>query len=649
MSLALLQILLLWSIFLSARQAARQIEQTKQLGQEKLTSMATQVAHDIRSPLAALAAAEKDLSQLPEDTRITIRSSIRHIQDIANDLLAKNRAVSKGTDSQTTQLLSSLIDEMITEKRMQFRAKIGIDINGGLNGSSYGLFSKIQTTEFKRVISNLINNAVEVLGDQGKITITLKDTSEGQIQIRVQDNGKGIPPDILAKLGQRGETHGKTEGSGLGLYHARTSVESWGGRLEIESQLGRGTSVVITLPQADAPSWFVAELRLQPRSNVVVLDDDESIHRIWKGRAESARLSDSGVQLVHLSTPTDIRNWINKNATQTGPVQYLFDYELLGFKESGLDLIEELGLAGHSILVTSRYEEPAIRERCERLKVQFIPKGMAGFVPIRVVDPAPDAILIDDDNLVHLTWKASARRAKMTFLGFTSAEAFFKMAQDLAPSTPVYIDSFLGKDSQGQEVRGEEISKKISALGFKTIYLATGLTPENDKTFPWLTGIRGKEAPFNEPGFSRKTTAVAKLDEADYARIRNYFHDLLKPIQQTSNLLRGITNADAMELEEFLTALKKIPQKLEATRGNRDKIRGEMSPSELQLIHDLDQVALEGFEWIAQNVSRNFLPEEEGQTFQNSNELKSMVSTIQALSTRLSNGTSALLNQRNRG
>ena len=136
--------------------------------------IASQVAHDIRSPLAALTVAEKDFASLPEDTRVMIRSAVGRIRDIANHLIEKNRAASnsgtsihattqQAVEEATVQLLPSIIEGIITEKRMQFRPKMGIEIDGRLDASSYGLFALIQPGEFKRVLSNLVNNSVEAL------------------------------------------------------------------------------------------------------------------------------------------------------------------------------------------------------------------------------------------------------------------------------------------------------------------------------------------------------------------------------------------------------------------------------------------------------------------------------------------------------
>ncbi|MBF0106834.1 MAG: hypothetical protein HQM16_16095 [Deltaproteobacteria bacterium] len=74
---------------------------------------------------------------------------------------------------------------------------------------------------------------------------------------------------------------------------------------------------------------------------------------------------------------------------------------------------------------------------------------------------------------------------------FTNPADFFKQAGQFSRDTPVYIDSSLGAD-----VRGEEVSKDIYALGFKTIYLATGYKKDHFGEMPWITDVVGKTPPF---------------------------------------------------------------------------------------------------------------------------------------------------------
>ncbi len=493
---------------------SQEFQETKQNLQEQLKltlvgEIASQVAHDIRSPLAALDSVVNRMGQLPEQDRVFMRSAINRIKDIANDLLQKNqemvaasnvsgvnaaRAATKGGGGETlsTQLLSSLLDPLITEKRLQFRSKIGIEIDGRIDARSYGLFAKIKATEFKRVVSNLINNAVEVLGEKGSVVLSLSG-QDNQIEITVRDNGKGIAPEVLAKLGQRGETHGKAGGSGLGLYHARTSVELWGGAFRIESEVGKGTSVIMTLPQAPAPQWFVSTLSLLPGTSVVILDDDSSIHQIWQGRMDSLRVSEKQITVVHVSTPEQLRTWIQQNSAAAKQALYLADYELLGFQETGLMLIEELNLGPQSVLVTSRFEERQIMEGCKKLKVRLIPKGLAGFVPISfgVALESVDAILIDDDDLVHLTWKSAAKYAGKSIRVFLHPDQFFAVADTFGKSSPVYVDANLG-----QGIKGEDVAERIHKIGFTRVFLATGYEPEKYKQYKFLEAVLGKDPPF---------------------------------------------------------------------------------------------------------------------------------------------------------
>jgi signal transduction histidine kinase len=471
-----------------------------------LSHIAAQVAHDIRSPLAALDSVLKSTWNLPEEQRIMVRHAVNRIRDIANNLLEKNRQQDKeATDSAAgghhnvqnlmeVRLLSSVLDPVVTEKRLQFESKPGVNIDFELTQEAYGLFARIQPVEFKRVISNLINNAVEALGDGGSVDLKMLNDN-GNILLTVSDNGKGIPPEILAKLGQRGETYGKTGGSGLGLFHAKSAVENWGGSLAIASTLGKCTTVTIKLPAAEAPAGFVSVLELAAGMPVVVLDDDISIHQVWQGRFDSARVKESDIEIIHFSEPGKLREWVTKFPEKANRALYLFDYELLNYKETGLSLASELDLASKVILVTSRYEERGVIEESTRLGIRMIPKGLAGFVPIVIKSPpsgSKTAVLIDDDALVHMTWKVAARSAGVALQPFKHPADFFATCKTLSKDTPIYIDSDLG---EGQ--KGEEIAKTIYEKGFKTIYLETGHPPDSFPKMPWIKEVISKEPPWS--------------------------------------------------------------------------------------------------------------------------------------------------------
>ena len=244
--------------------------------QSAIVEIASQVSHDIRSPLAALKMVTDQLTNISEDKRILIRSSVNRINDISNELLSmgkeiknqKNLKVLKKNinpinNTLSVHLLSPLIDSIVSEKRVQYREKQSIEIEAEIN-NSYGLFANINATELKRTISNLITNAVESFNNNiGKVVVTVKKINDDEIGIIIQDNGRGIPEHILKKLGALGVSHGKEgtqSGSGLGVYHAKKTVEDSGGQFVIESNVGVGTTIKMTFKKSIAPKWFVEKL-----------------------------------------------------------------------------------------------------------------------------------------------------------------------------------------------------------------------------------------------------------------------------------------------------------------------------------------------------------------------------------------------------
>ncbi|MBI4236795.1 MAG: hypothetical protein HY696_00055 [Deltaproteobacteria bacterium] len=495
-----------------------------------------QVAHDIRSPLTALRVVAGYLAEVGEEKRVMIRNAVQRIEDIANDLAGKKvpaatGGISSETDGVSVQLLSSLIEPLISEKRIQSRSRLGIEIQCTLDASAYGLFARVQPVECKRLLSNLINNAVEAMDGTGTVTVTLGQADDAS-QIVVADTGHGIPPDVLPRLMQRGATFGKAGGSGLGLFHARTTVERWGGTLALASTVGHGTTVTVTLPPADAPAWFVARVVIPPRSRIVVVDDDASIHHLWDERFAALALAQHAIQVQHCSSGTEAQRWCR--AQPLDHMLLLCDYELIGEPNNGLDLIHALGVAARAILVTSHYEEPALQARCAALGVRLIPKGLAGLVPIAVAvplaapDPAPaptpqsnagssidvqhgllaaghaagvpaptaavpalpphngsatsaeggsangggaHVLVIDDDTGIQFAWEAERQRLGIGRLAiYPSMDACAAAAPDYAQFDFAFVD----KNIPSSTWQIAQVITHLKAAGVKRVILATG-------------------------------------------------------------------------------------------------------------------------------------------------------------------------------
>jgi hypothetical protein len=106
---------------------------------------------------------------------------------------------------------------------------------------------------------------------------------------------------------------------------------------------------------------------------------------VWRSRFEKLKPASQSIQLLHFRTPLEFAEFLAEESNSVeAPRLYLMDYELLGHRENGLDLIERFGLASKSILVTGRFDDPFLKSRAARIAVPLIPKSMAGLVPIRM-------------------------------------------------------------------------------------------------------------------------------------------------------------------------------------------------------------------------------------------------------------------------
>jgi len=347
---------------------------------------AKQVGHDIRSPLACLVLLLSQASGLPENQRKLMRSAIQRITDIANSLHRK--ALSTNHDLSVEKIencmISSLVDSLITEKRVHLREKGNVDIHFNME-NAYGLFSNVNSAELKRVLSNIINNSVESFDDKPHLITICVERVNDWVQIQVSDDGKGIPKDIIGKIGQPGFSYGKeyiaNSGTGLGISYAMKVLRSFGGNFLIDSVLHQGTTITIKLPRSNIPDWCIEEIRLEKGHQIIILDDDQSIHNLWNDRLKI--FNEKGVKIKNFSCAEQFREYQNEIVDlDVKNILYLIDFELNKQNHSGIDLIEEFEIIKNSVLVTSYYDDPNIMARADKLGIRMIPKGIAAFVPI---------------------------------------------------------------------------------------------------------------------------------------------------------------------------------------------------------------------------------------------------------------------------
>lgn len=465
-----------------------EFKEAKNLVQKKLTSLAAQVAHDIRSPLSALNTCLKYLPQIPENQRILMRNAANRINDIANNLLQQ---YSFGESCIETHLqiwlLAPLLESILSEKRLQFDGQ-PIQLEERFSSAGFFAFAEFDLKEMKRVLSNLINNAAEALSKTGGQIIIVLDIQDEWISLQIKDNGHGISQDKLTEVLKVGVSF-KEGGSGLGLPHAKETIEAWNGILRLHSSIGQGTTIDIQLPSATPPQWFTSEIIVDLAAPIAILDDDQSVHDAWDQRLGAVS---KDLIIHHFNTPQSFMDWYQ---TQYVLVQIFSDYELLGEVETGLDVFEKLQISNNGILVTSYYENPDIIKRCHYLGIRLLPKNLLAHIQIdlkKSINPTHlDLIFIDDNTTLRNCWQLAAESNGKSILTFASITEFEKVLDHVDPNTPLYIDSEL---SGG--IKGEECAKELFERGFREIYLATGHPADHFDPMPWIRAISDKYPPF---------------------------------------------------------------------------------------------------------------------------------------------------------
>jgi len=228
--------------------------------QEKLASLgllAAGVAHEIRNPLTAIKAAlftqqKRFAAGTPEysDVKVVEREIVR-LERIVNDFLQFARP------AEPDPMVMS-VDQLLAETKLFFTPQLErnhIQINVE---TSTPVQVKVDPEQMKQVLINLVQNAAESIGQDGAITLRTRvprkpmlNGEANSIVIEVSDTGKGIPMEAQKRLFDPFFTT-KENGTGLGLSIAARIVQKHGGVLQYQTQMNRGTTFGIVLPQVSA-------------------------------------------------------------------------------------------------------------------------------------------------------------------------------------------------------------------------------------------------------------------------------------------------------------------------------------------------------------------------------------------------------------
>ena len=211
--------------------------------------MAAQLAHQLRTPLAAalLYAGNLENPDLPAASRVGIAQKtvgrLKHLERLIQDMLLFARGEVLGREA-------FAVEDLLGELRHTFEplAKArGVEFV--LGGVPDGLEITGNRKALAGALTNLLENALHAVSadDVREPRIALGvDVAEDRLAFTVKDNGRGMPPDVVARVFEPFYTS-RAEGTGLGLAIARGVARAHGGGIDVESEPGVGTEFVLTV------------------------------------------------------------------------------------------------------------------------------------------------------------------------------------------------------------------------------------------------------------------------------------------------------------------------------------------------------------------------------------------------------------------
>ena len=292
---------------------------------EELWKLTTKFAHDIRCPLSVIKKLETDLEyKSNKESQKLFSNAIQSINSLVSDLLYRYRNPVK------KQQLNPPSSEIVGVIKSCLSSISVLNRNIKINFSNRGaktIFAKIPVSDLERTINNILKNSSEATPN--KIDISCSCVN-GLIIISIEDDGIGIPQKIIKHVFEEKTTSGKKDGNGLGLSIAKDLMEKANGKIELESQQGVGTKVILSLPASYLENGI-------SDSTAVLIDDSDLIKRCWQMWAKK-----QGHHLVVYEN----YDQLFKNLDAHNKDDFFFCDDLIGSEFKGLNGLSETARLG---------------------------------------------------------------------------------------------------------------------------------------------------------------------------------------------------------------------------------------------------------------------------------------------------------------
>ncbi|MBI4984679.1 MAG: PAS domain-containing sensor histidine kinase [Rhodocyclales bacterium] len=227
-----------------AHRLKTQVERNERLA--AMGELAAQLAHQLRTPLAAalLYAGNLEIPELAEASRIGIAqktvSRLKHLERLIQDMLLFARGEALGRE---TFAVAELVAELAHTFEPLAKTR-GVDFSVAAAESESPLTGNRKA--LAGALTNLIENALQAVdAGKGKVVLALSRSATHWV-FAVRDNGRGMAPDVVARLFQPFFTT-RTDGTGLGLAIARGVARAHGGGIDVVSAPGAGTEFIMTI------------------------------------------------------------------------------------------------------------------------------------------------------------------------------------------------------------------------------------------------------------------------------------------------------------------------------------------------------------------------------------------------------------------